>query len=212
MSWTLAHNLEVRRKAILSCYSCIIYSIGDSAHQAEHSDHNPDATGVVHAIDVMLQAGTLQAAATLRWLLTDTADLEYVIHDRKIYSRSRFFVPAAYSGSDPHTNHIHVSGRHGSVGMNGATGTGYSLAAEAYVPKGTPCKPYVAPPPPVTPEVEVTKEELNAALEHLRAEIVHDVFHSAQFDPDPVTKKYTKSLAGKLDKLEAEVDGLYPTA
>ena len=145
MSWSLAPNLVKRSDAIRSCYPrAVIYSIGDTAHMAEHSDHNPDARGLVHAIDVMFAAGTPQAVATLRWLLADPADLEYVIHNDRIYRRTHGWANESYKTvdpgrTDPHTNHIHVSGKHGTAGSNAATGTGYDRNAEATIPPGSPC-------------------------------------------------------------------------
>lgn len=139
---TLAHNLFVRRTAVLHCWPTVsVFWLGDAAHQAERSDHNPDSRGIVHAIDVMLQAGSARAIATLKWLLSHPADLQYVIHNRKIYHVKNGFSPVAYTGSDPHTNHIHASGRHGTVGGNAHTESGYSTAAEKISPTGTPCDP-----------------------------------------------------------------------
>ena len=141
-TWTLAHNLVVRMNAAKTCYpGIVIGEIGDTAHQAEQSDHNPDARAIVHAIDFMTPAGTPHAVAILAWLLSSPADLEYVIHNHVIYARYQKppWTGTPYTGSDPHTNHIHASGKHGTVGKNAATGTGYDTAAEAMTPAGSPC-------------------------------------------------------------------------
>lgn len=212
MTWSLALNLAKRSSAIHSCYTVTIYSLGDAAHAASHSDHNPDSRGIVHAIDVMMPAGSSNAITTLRWLLADPTDLQYVIHDRKIYEVANGFAPRAYTGTDPHTNHIHVSGRHGSVGANSATGTGYSLAAEAYTPKGTPCKPYVAPTPP--PEDEVSAKEV------WDYPIQNNVLNKegVKIGPTPANVFITSlnsavdELRKQVAELEARVDGLYPSA
>lgn len=144
-AWELAHNLQVRVDDIRAAWPGIVVGeIGDQAHQAEHSDHNPDARGVVHAFDVMTLAYQTShgiaddavAMEILAWLLSAPTDLEYVIHNRTIYTVANGFRPQVYAGSDPHTDHVHVSGLHGSVGRNSATGTGYSLAAEAMTPEG----------------------------------------------------------------------------
>jgi hypothetical protein len=140
MTWTLAPNLKIRSAEVRAVWpDIVIYSVGDQAHQAECSDHNPDARGIVHAIDIMTQTDTSYdsaAATNLAWLHHDTTDLQYFIHDRMIYSRSHGFVGINYTGSDPHTNHIHVSGKHGTTGANAATCNGYSIAAENYTPGG----------------------------------------------------------------------------
>ena len=144
MAWTLAGNLEKIEAICKADFpGLVVFAIGDQAHQAEHSDHNPDSRGVVHAIDLMFQNDTNfdgGAPKTLDWLLTPgvRVSLEYVIHDRSIWSVGSGWQRRNYLGTDPHTNHIHVSGKHGSVGENAATGTGYSLAAEKMTPVGTP--------------------------------------------------------------------------
>lgn len=115
-------------------------SIGDSAHtsSSDHTpdedsdvlrDHDADNKNEVHAVDIDSSgpwpgSGTQKerfhrivmgiiAREKARWLdPDDVCRLEYVIWDRKIYSRSRDFNPVAYTGSDPHTNHAHFSFRY----------------------------------------------------------------------------------------------------
>lgn len=134
---TLAHNLDVRRSALLD--SGLVTSvgwIGDQTHQAECSDHTPDATGVVHAIDAMTLDADNQDQI-VAWALGDTGDLEYVINRRRIWRRLTGFAQEVYDGTDPHTNHVHISGRHGTAGnVPHVTCTGYSRAAEALTPEG----------------------------------------------------------------------------
>jgi len=145
----LAHNLLVRSNAAKGCYPGLVVGwIGDAAHQNEQSDHNPDSRGVVHAIDFMCTGA--HAQATVNWLLRFTDDLEYIIHNRVIWTRSTGWKPRKYTGSDPHTTHVHASGRHGNVGYSSHTGTGYSTVAEATTPAGSPCSSTgVTPKPPV---------------------------------------------------------------
>lgn len=133
----LAHNLAVRRTAVEDAKLVTSVGwIGNAAHQAECSDHNPDSTGDVHAIDCMTLVLANQKAIVM-WALAHPDDLEYVINQRTIWSRSRGFAAHAYTGTDPHTNHVHISGRHGSSGnVPNVTCTGYDRTAEKITPEG----------------------------------------------------------------------------
>lgn len=81
-------------------------TIGDTAHSTRKSEHNPDAKGVVRAVDITV-AG-IDKAALLKAVIGDSR-VHYVISDRKIYSRSNRWTPAAYYGANPHDKHVHIS-------------------------------------------------------------------------------------------------------
>lgn len=109
-------------------------SIGDSAHtsSSDHTpdedsdvlrDHDGDSKNEVHALDIdstgpwprpfSHYVNEIVEREQGRWFdPDDVCRLEYVIFNRKIYSRSHDFVPRTYTGSDPHTNHAHFSGRY----------------------------------------------------------------------------------------------------
>lgn len=126
----LAPNLDRARHAIWARWpGAVVGWIGDSAHMVGCSGHNEDACGLVHAIDPMFAAGTAQANAIVR-ASVGRPDLEYVIHNRVIYSASYGWKARQYLGSDPHTNHVHVEGKHGSSCANSHTCNGYDKAAE----------------------------------------------------------------------------------
>lgn len=84
-------------------------AIGDQAHEARASDHNPDAGGVVRArdfthdpeggFDAHAYAETLRRAADPR--------VAYIISNRRISVRGGAWKP--YTGASPHTHHVHVS-------------------------------------------------------------------------------------------------------
>ena len=87
-------------------------TIGDKAHQARQarqarrSDHNPDADGIVRAIDITAEGIDVQAL--LKAVIGDDR-VHYVIYDRTIYSRTYGWKARPYAGSSPHDQHVHVS-------------------------------------------------------------------------------------------------------
>lgn len=85
--------------------------IGDAAHQARKSDHNPDSRGIVHAIDI--DRDGIEPYSVVEACISENRPTEYVIYNRQIWSRTRDFKPRAYTGENPHTSHIHVSIRYG---------------------------------------------------------------------------------------------------
>jgi hypothetical protein len=109
MAWRLARSLDVLRAEIRAIYpNATIYTIGDPAHAARASDHNPNAEGVVCAIDVMGAGGV-----DLPWLAEQIRAAEhvagkYIIFSARIAKASEGWVWRAFGG-DPHTDHIHVS-------------------------------------------------------------------------------------------------------
>lgn len=92
---------------------------GDRAHSERVSDHNPDARGWVHAIDIDKDFGAPGDADRLANQLLkaalhgrDNGRLKYVIWNGQIASGSfkkHFWTWRPYTGSNKHTHHIHVS-------------------------------------------------------------------------------------------------------
>lgn len=102
-------------------------TIGDTAHQAETSGHNPDDTSgsksestdadniaEVRAIDV---DNDLHATANMqdvinRMLQTpnDLKRLTYIIYNHQIWRKKNGWKKETYNGSSPHTEHAHFSG------------------------------------------------------------------------------------------------------
>ena len=90
--------------------------IGDTAHNARKSDHNPDKQGWVRAIDI--DSDLIKGSNKESWLLAEQIKtialkgdkrLSYVIHQHRIASPLKNWAWRVYKGSNPHISHIHIS-------------------------------------------------------------------------------------------------------
>ncbi|WP_052459593.1 hypothetical protein [Tessaracoccus massiliensis] len=110
MSWHLAPSLVRLRSEINARWpnrdKRSDGTIGDAAHSARKSDHNPNSRGSVNAFDLDEDGPDMKLV--LNRLIGDPR-VNYVIYERIIYSRSRNWIPRAYTGSNPHDKHLHVS-------------------------------------------------------------------------------------------------------
>lgn len=119
MTWRLMGNLASIRDDIRRVFipKPIFWTIGDAAHKARVSDHNPADYGfgtVVAAMDVVFEPtrATRTRALILVHACRNRPDLAYVIFDRRIWSARTEWQPQAYEGSNPHRYHVHISSRH----------------------------------------------------------------------------------------------------
>lgn len=120
MTWRLAHSLVVLRDEVNARWpqrsKVSDGTIGDQAHAntGSASDHNPWLNDTVRAFDITT-AGIdapwlaehfrkMGAAGDVRLL-----DHGYVIFDGRIASETGAWAWRSYTGSDPHTSHIHIS-------------------------------------------------------------------------------------------------------
>lgn len=111
MTWRVSGNLLTIADSIREHLGTVtIFFIGDAAHQAEVSDHNPDSRGIVCAADVMYEVGP-NATEVVKACI-GRPDLTYVIHNHTIWSASHGWVGRDYTGSNPHTDHVHISTAH----------------------------------------------------------------------------------------------------
>lgn len=104
--------------------------LGDTAHAATASDHNPNAAGVVCAIDITddptngmpaHQWARALVAAVVAGTVQPPPDLKYMISNRQIVSQTREpWVWRTYSGASPHTEHVHISVGRGPDGQSTA--------------------------------------------------------------------------------------------
>lgn len=92
-------------------------TIGNTAHAARKSDHNPDANGVVCAMDITHDPGPPfqpigcdgQYIAEMLRVSRDPR-IKYVIWDHRIFSSTvQPWVWRPYTGANPHTKHVHIS-------------------------------------------------------------------------------------------------------
>lgn len=85
--------------------------IGDKAHSARVSQHNPDERGCVHAIDVDIDDGDNGRDLRREILATCIGHkaVWYVISNGVIYSRTYGWKAQKYNGTNQHTKHVHVS-------------------------------------------------------------------------------------------------------
>lgn len=85
--------------------------VGDLAHQSRVSDHNPDANGVVHALDITHDPDhSLNIAVEVeRLAASGDGRIKYLIANRRIWEPGKGWQP--YGGTNPHTDHMHISVR-----------------------------------------------------------------------------------------------------
>lgn len=95
-------------------------SIGDEAHQGTDSDHNPNSSGIVCAIDVDKD---LRADFSMEDVIqyfvkecrknnpngADEGRFNYFIYNRRIWRASGGWAQESYTGSNPHDQHAHFS-------------------------------------------------------------------------------------------------------
>jgi hypothetical protein len=114
MSWRLARGLERLRQQVNAKYpnrgKAADGTIGDRAHAARASDHNP-VRGVVHALDLTHSPGKGYDAHAHADRIRQSKDgrVKYIISNRRITSAKTGWSWAAYRGSNPHSGHVHYS-------------------------------------------------------------------------------------------------------
>lgn len=118
MAWRLAKSLDTLRSQInaLSPNRSKVSdgTIGDAAHSSRTSDHNPDGSGIVRALDLThdpahgIDGGKLAEAL----LASRDSRIKYVISNKRIASGAagpKPWVWRPYTGKNPHNHHAHIS-------------------------------------------------------------------------------------------------------
>jgi len=118
MAWRLAKSLAKLREQIntLSPNRSKVSdgTIGNAEHSARASDHNPNANGVVCAMDITHDTAHGIDSEKLANALLASRDsrIKYVISNKKIASGPAGPNPwrwRPYGGKNPHNHHVHVS-------------------------------------------------------------------------------------------------------
>lgn len=148
MSWRLAASLKTLRDQVNEVYpnrdKSSDGSIGDMSHSTRKSDHNPNAAGVVTAIDIDRDLNDGHDVRELVTLLQGRGDprIKYIIFERQITVPGDLSKWKPYNGANAHEHHAHISvsgepalyddGRPFG-GINGSTGS--STAQPVEVPR-----------------------------------------------------------------------------
>jgi hypothetical protein len=157
MAWRVAHSLNTllaQLNALAPKRSKLSDgSIGDTAHQNRSSDHNPwyppPGGGIVTARDFTHDPAGGLDCHRLADVLANRRDtrIKYIIWNRRILSGRQGPSPwvwRAYSGANPHTQHLHLSVVASSACDSTAPWAGIS--------------PAVNPPPAKETDVELTEK------------------------------------------------------
>lgn len=84
--------------------------MGDPAHQGRKSDHNDGlAIDLTHDPGSGFDAGRLAEALRRQMSGAPQGRITYIIWNRQIASIKRAWAWRPYTGSNPHTSHVHIS-------------------------------------------------------------------------------------------------------
>jgi len=110
MSWHLAPSLVQLRAEVNKRWpnrpKGSDGTVGNAAHAATKSDHNPNSRNSVNAFDITYPGVDPKVIISA---VSKHPSANYVIFNRKIYSRSSNWKAEPYAGISPHTEHLHVS-------------------------------------------------------------------------------------------------------
>lgn len=200
--------------------------IGDTAHANRSSDHNPDAAGVVHAQDITHDPIRLSGG----WL-TDTLvrhrdpRIKYIIWNHRIWNTAQGW--QSYTGSSPHTQHVHISVVSGPAGDNASPWNGFTPSKEAddmtpeqdqklqyiydaiekggpSIPGGQPLKALIV----TAASAYVQAKEANDGVKELKARPIVDATVAAQSVVDELISRGVTGGASLAEVQEAVRDGL----
>lgn len=121
MSWRLARSLETLRRQVNAMApnrgKGSDGTIGDAAHRATKSEHNPNSAGVVCAIDITHDPAHGFDSWKFAEMLRTRADprIYYIISNYRIANPGKPW--RKYTGKNPHDHHVHISVAPNSPGL-----------------------------------------------------------------------------------------------
>jgi hypothetical protein len=121
MAWRLAKSLETLRTQLNNAHpnrsKASDGTIGDTAHSATVSQHNPNKAGVVTAMDITHDPAHGVDGQTLANQLIGDSRTWYVIFNGRIHVDG---VWQKYTGSNKHEKHVHISTKQNSGAYDNA--------------------------------------------------------------------------------------------
>lgn len=118
MSWRAARSLDQLLSEVNAAApnrgKAADGTIGDQAHAARASDHNPNAAGVVRARDFTHDPEHGCDAGAIAEAIRKARDprVKYVIWNKRLFSATRAaWSWQEYTGDNPHQKHVHISVR-----------------------------------------------------------------------------------------------------
>lgn len=217
MSWYLAPSLKALRGEVDKRWPTRSRvsdgSIGDAAHRARKSDHNPDSKGCVHAVDIT--ASGIDTGVLIDRCIKDPR-VAYVIHDRRIWAGGKW---SPYKGANPHVSHVHVSIRHSGNAESSTSSWGIAAGAVS-VPA---VKPAPAPAPAAVKRVSAGPLAVDGKAGRatiIRAQslvkgLIQDGVLSGQawgnrkWTPGLLTKRYGRGGSALVRALQSELNRKY---
>ena len=114
-NWTLAPALQQLREQINAAFPSRDRSsdgsIGDTRHSSRKSDHNPNAAGVVCAIDIDedLSPSNTVAGIVAQIQMSRDSRVAYLIYEGQTTVKGDITRWKDYHGVNPHKHHAHIS-------------------------------------------------------------------------------------------------------
>jgi hypothetical protein len=167
MSWRVAKSLITLRSQVDAAHPGRAKfndgTIGDTAHQARVSDHNPNRAGVVQALDLSHDPAHGFDSYAFADMLRQKKDgrLKYVISNSRIFSTTvNAWEWRPYSGADAHQHHVHISVSDDPARYD--DDRAWDIDAATATVAAPPPSPPAPPPPAVAPPLHTHDEVVPA--------------------------------------------------